>query len=589
MSLPATGIGAMLKAGTRNLAGLDEAVYQNIEACSELAHITRTSLGPNGLFKMILNHLEKLIVTKNASTIATELEVKHPAAKMLVMAASNQAIEYGDGTNLVVALAGELLAQASALLQQGVVVADVIAGYDAAFERIQKVLAEPENVVSPVADVRNPGELAKVLRTALASKQYGYEDVLAPIVAQACTMIMDGTGKFNPDSVRVAKVLGRSVADSFVVRGFVIPALPKGTVDRMEKCVIAVYACEVQNEETETKGTVLLESAEELVSLSASAEHRMEEKIKALKAAGVNVIVAQMNIHDLAVHYCNKYGILCIKIGSKYEIRRFAKSVNAQLLMTFRVPEPARCGHCDIMQLQEIGDKKVVVCKDEAAPAEEPAAELGARSAAALANGEEDAGIPRASCRDISTIVIRAATQNVADDVAVAVGNAVNVAKATVADGRFVPGAGACEMHLATSLRSMAATTTGLEQYAIRAFADALEIVPRILAETSGLHADTVLSQLQASHVAGDLRSGVNVEGGSALAVSAPAAPSAAAKQDLCLDAVEAGILDNLAVKSWAIRMAVDAACSVLRVDQVVMRKQAGGPAPRQPGQGEWN
>jgi len=579
----------MLKAGTRNLAGLDEAVYQNIEACNELAHITRTSLGPNGLFKMILNHLEKLIVTKNASTIATELEVKHPAAKMLVMAANNQAIEYGDGTNLVITLAGELLNQASSLLQQGVVVADVIAGYDAAFERIQRVLAEPENVLTPVTNVRDPKELAKVLRTALASKQYGYEDALAPIVAEACTMIMDEKGNFNPDSVRVAKVLGRSVEDSFVVRGFVIPALPKGTVDRMEKCVIAVYACEVQNEETETKGTVLLESAEELVSLSASAEHRMKEKIKALKAAGVNVIVAQMNINDLAIHYCNKYGILCIKVGSKYEIRRFAKSVNAQLLMTFRVPEPARCGHCDLMQLQEIGDKKVVICRDEAPPTgERDSADLDARSAAALANGDDGAPSPRASCRDISTIVIRAATQNVADDVAVAVGNAVNVAKATVGDGRFVPGAGACEMHLATALRTLASTTTGLEQYSIRAFADALEIVPRILAETSGLHADTVLSQLQASHVAGDLRRGVNVEGGSALAAPASAGSSDSGK-DFCLDAVEAGILDNLAVKSWAIRMAVDAACSVLRVDQVVMRKQAGGPAPRQAGQAEWN
>lgn len=573
--IPTIGLNNMLKAGTRELSGLDEAVYQNIDACVELSRMTRTSLGPNGLFKMILNNLEKLIVTKNAGAIVSELQIKHPASKMLVLAAQNQAMEYGDGTNLVLTLAGELLHQAKLLLQQGIVVADVVKGYELAFARICDEFEKKERGLSvDTVDVKTIEGIEKVVRPALMAKQYGHEDVLAKLVSEACSMIMHNdpeTGKktFVADNVRVAKVPGSTIDESFVVRGFVIPAIPKGSVQSMKKCKIACYGCPVELEQTETKGVVLIEDAKDLIGLSKSEEQAFEARIKSFADAGINVIAAQNNFHELAVHYCNKYGIMALKIGSKFEIRRFAKSTNSQLLMTFRLPTAEeRCGSCGEMSIREIGDRKVIICRD-------------------LDNESEN---KTEGSREISTIVLRSATQNVLNDMAAALGNAVNVAKAVCDDPRIVPGAGATEMHLANILEDEANRETGLEQYALRAFSESLKTIPRMLAETSGLKGDSVMTRLQVSHSAGEHSTGVNVEAACAREEALTSDLNAEDDNDYVIDAMEANIVDSLAVKQWAIRMSVDAACTVLKVDQVIMRKMAGGPkVPKPKGQQEWN
>ncbi|EFO65000.1 TCP-1 chaperonin subunit theta [Giardia lamblia P15] len=560
------GSSSMMKVGTNSYSGLEEAVFKNIEACIQLVRITRTSMGPNGLSKMILNHLEKLVITKNASAIATEIEVNHPAAKMLVMAAQNQALEYGDGTNLVVTLAGELLERAKDLLEQGLVVTDIIAGYERALRHILNKL--DSNSLStlihrPFGDLHDKKQLALAIKPALASKQSGYEDFLSELVAEACIQVIPENPRlFNPESIRIAKVPGKSIMDSFVVRGFVIPTLPRGAVQRMQNCRIAVYGCAIELDRTETKGTVLLQSAEELLDLSASEEKAMDAKIKEFFDNGINVIVSQMSFHDLALHFCDKYNILAVKIGSKFEVRRFAKSVGAALNMTFRVPEKEKIGTCSEMTIEEIGDKQVIVARDD-----------GSTNITNDSGTAEDAGV---NCRDITTIVLRAATQSVLNDVSIAIGNAVNVVKATCSDDRFLPGAGAAEMALATNLHDLASKEPGLQQYSIHAYAEALEVVPRLLAETAGLPADEVMTEMQSKHVQGVDYTGVNIDG-------------ADENGEWTLNTSAAQIYDNLAVKAWAIRMATDTACNVLRVDVIVMRKQAGGPKPQVPGQTEWN
>lgn len=522
----------MLKGGTKTLEGQDEAVLSNIRATKELASIARTSMGPYGLFKMIVTHLEKLIVTKNAIQMTSELEVKHPAAKMVVMAAANQALEYGDGTNLVITLAGELLSQAENLLTQGIVVADVVSGYEKSFEYIQKNI---EKLRAPTKNPLDEKELRELIRSSIASKQYGHEDLISGLVSKAVLQIVHDND-FNADFVRVAKILGGGIEDSLVVRGLALPVVPRGTVQSMENCKIAVFSCPIELRETETKGTVLLEDAEELKKLSKSEEQMYEEMILSYKNLGINVIVSQMNIHELALHYCNKYGIMVIKIGSKYETRRLAISVGTEVIAIFRKADPDMpTGYCSSIKVQEIGDKKVIILRDER---------------------ETDR-------RDISTIIIRAATDNVLNDVALAIGNGINVAKVAITDNRFLPGAGATELELGMQLKKLASTETGLEQYSIRAFAEALEVVPRIIAETAGLNADLALTEMTGLHAAGNVNMGIDVEGSNGKST---------------IDAVKANIYDAEAVKLWAIRSAVDAACSILRVDEVVMRKQAGGP-----------
>lgn len=553
-----------MKAGTSSYSGLEEAVFKNIEACMQLVRITRTSMGPNGLSKMILNHLEKLVITKNASAIATEIEVNHPAAKMLVMAAQNQALEYGDGTNLVVTLAGELLDRAKNLLEQGLVVADIISGYERALRHILDELDNNSNstlIHRPFGDLHDKKQLALAIRPAIASKQSGYEDFLSELVAEACIQVIPEDPRlFNPESIRIAKVPGKSITDSFVVRGFVIPTLPRGAVQQMKNCKIAVYGCAIELDRTETKGTVLLQSAEELLDLSASEEKAMDTRIKEFADNGINVIVSQMSFHDLALHFCDKYNILAVKIGSKFEVRRFAKSVGATLNMTFKVPEKEKLGVCSEMIIEEIGDKQVIVARDDG-------------STTTGVGTTEEGGV---NCRDITTIVLRAATQGVLNDVSVAIGNAVNVVKATCGDDRFLPGAGASEMALATQLHELASKEPGLQQYSMHAYAEALEIVPRLLAETAGLSTDEVMTEMQSKHVQGVDYTGVNVDG-------------ASENGEWTINTCAAQIYDSLPIKSWAIRMATDTACNVLRVDVIVMRKQAGGPKPQVPGQAEWN
>lgn len=556
------GAPMLMKAGTSSYAGLEEAVYKNIEACMQLVRITRTSLGPNGLSKMILNHLEKLIITKNASTIVSEIEVSHPAAKMLVMAAQNQALEYGDGTNLVLTIAGQLLDRAKSLLEQGFVTTDIISGYERALAHILSEISDDSKstlIHRPVLDLHDPKQVALAVKPALAAKQSGYEDFLAELVADACVQVIPEDPRlFNPESIRIAKVPGRSITDSFAIRGFVIPTLPKGAVQGMKQCRIAIFGCAIELERTETKGTVLLQNAEDLLNLSASEEKAMDAKIKEFADSGINVIVSQMSFHDLAIHFCDKYGILAVKIGSKFEVRRFAKSVGAAINMTFRVPEAAKLGTCTEMVIEEIGDKQVIVARDD--------------EGAANDNTTDN----EIHCRDIATIVLRAATQNVLNDVSIAIGNAINVVKATCMDDRFLPGAGAAEMALATQLHSLASKEPGLQQYSLHAYAEALEMIPRILTETAGLPVDDVLTEMQAKHAAGIDYTGVDIDGINE-------------GKGWTVNACEAKVYDNLAIKRWALRMATDTACNVLHVDMIIMRKQAGGPKPQMPGQQEWN
>ena len=202
----------MLKDGHKHLSGLDEAVMKNIEACKQLSEITRTSLGPNGMNKMVINHLGKLFVTNDCHTIMTELEVTHPAAKMLVLAAQSQQAEVGDGTNLVITLAGELLAQAQSLLMDGLHTSEVIEGYNKASSL---ALGMREELVLPgtdKVDVRDKAVVTERLKTTIASKQYGFEDVLTPLVAEACISVCPkNAANFNVDNVRISKNAGRSL------------------------------------------------------------------------------------------------------------------------------------------------------------------------------------------------------------------------------------------------------------------------------------------------------------------------------------------------------------------------------------------
>ncbi|KAI5122338.1 hypothetical protein M0805_002505 [Coniferiporia weirii] len=535
----------LFKDGYKHLQGLEDAVLRNIQAIAELSDLVRTSFGPNGRNKLLVNHLGRLFVTSDAATIIREIEVVHPAAKLLVMAAQAQETEMGDATNLVLILAGELLKVSEHLLIMGLHPSEVTQGYEMA---CKKTLEELETLsTSSLPSPLTHDTLSAALRPAIASKQYGAEDILASLVAEAALVVMPSNPKnFNVDNVRVVKIMGGSLAGSKVVRGMVFNREPEGVVKRVTKAKVAVFTSGLDIAQTETKGTVLLHNAEEMLNFTSGEEKHIEKIFKEIADSGVKVIIAGSSVGELAMHFLDRLGIAVLKVLSKFDLRRLCRVVNATPLARMGAPTPEEAGYVDVMEVTEIGGDRVTVLRQ-------------------LADDEAGADTLRGEKTRTATIVLRGATTNALDDLERAVDDGASVLKALLRDARLVPGAGATELELARRIEAHGAALTGLAQHAVRRFATALEVVPRTLAENAlgGTEGNEVLSRLWARHQEkGGEAIGVDVEG----------------ENDGTLDAQQHGIVDSLAAKSWAIRSATEAAVAVLSVDSIIMSKPAGGP-----------
>jgi len=260
----------------------------------------------------------------------------------------------------------------------------------------------------------------------------------------------------------------------------------------------------------------------------------MEEIVKGISQVGVKVIVSGAGVSELAMHFIERYKMMVVKCPSKFNLRRICQATGASALVRLGAPTLEELGSCDVVTMEEIGSTKVTVFRQD----------------------KEDSAI--------SSLVVRASTQNLLDDLERAIDDAVNTYKSMLKDPRFVPGGGATELELSHCLQRVADSTPGLDQYAIRKFAEALEVVPRTLAENAGLAAVEVISQLYAGHAKGTIALGVDAEAG-------------------VKNMAEAGVFDLLSTKLWAIRYASDVATTILRIDHLIVAKAAGGPKPRQP------
>lgn len=530
------GIQAMLKEGHKHLSGLDEAVVKNIDACKQLSAITRTSLGPNGMNKMVINHLDKLFVTNDASTIVNELEVQHPAAKILVLAAKAQQEEIGDGANLTISFAGELLQNAEELIRMGLHPSEIISGYSKAINKTIEILGELVEPGSETMDVRDKEQVVSRMRAAIASKQFGQEERLCSLVADACYHVCPkNPANFNVDNVRVAKLLGGGLHDSTVLQGMVLKGDTLGSIKTMEKAKVAVFAGGVDTSATDTKGTVLIHSAEQLENYAKSEEAKVEELIKSVADSGAKVIVSGAAVGEMALHFCERYKLMVLKISSKFELRRFCRTTGSVAILKLSQPNPADLGYIDLVSVMEIGGARVIVVQNE---------EGGS---------------------SVSTVVLRASTDSILDDLERAVDDGVNTYKAMCKDSRIVPGAAATEIELARRVKEFSFKETGLDQYAIAKFAESFEMIPRTLAENAGLNAMEIISSLYAEHANGNAKVGIDLVEG------------------VCKDASVINVWDLYITKFFALKYAADAACTVLRVDQIIMAKPAGGPRREQP------
>ncbi|ERM93549.1 T-complex protein 1 subunit theta [Amborella trichopoda] len=530
------GIQAMLKEGHKHLSGLDEAVLKNIDACKQLSAITRTSLGPNGMNKMVINHLDKLFVTNDAATIVNELEVQHPAAKILVLASKAQQEEIGDGANLTISFAGELLGNGEELIRMGLHPSEIISGYTKAINKTIEILDELVEKGSENMDVRDKDAVITRMKAAVASKQFGQEEILCPLIADACIQVCPKNPmNFNVDNVRVAKLLGGGLHNCLVIRGMVLKNDAVGTIKRVEKAKVAVFSGGVDTSATDTKGTVLIQSAEELENYAKTEEAKVEELIRAVAESGAKVIVSGGAVGEMALHFCERYKLMVLKISSKFELRRFCRTSGAVALLKLQQPNPDELGYVDSVSVEEIGGVRVTIAKNE-----------------------QGGNL-------VSTVVLRASTDSILDDLERAVDDGVNTYKAMCRDSRIVPGAAATEIELAKRLKEFSYKETGLDQYAIAKFAESFEMVPKTLAENAGLNSMEIISSLYAEHAAGNTKAGIHLEEGGVIDVSVK------------------NIWDLYVTKHFALKYAADAACTVLRVDQIIMAKQAGGPKRDQP------
>ena len=422
--------------------------------------------------------------------------------------------------------------------------------------------------------------MEKALRTVVASKQSGSEDILSPLIAEAVLAILPkNPTQFNIDNIRVVKIMGGSLEQSKVVKGMVLGREPDGSIKKAKKAKVGVFSCPIDTSQTETKGTVLIKNAKEMLDFTTGEENQLESAIKELYDSGLRVVVAGSTVGELALHYLNRFGILVIKILSKFELRRLCRVCNATPLARLGAPMPDEMGSIDIVETIEIGGDRVTVFR------------------------QEDKST---SATRTATIVLRGATQNHLDDVERAIDDGVNALKALTKDPRLVPGAGATEMQLVERISAFADRTPGLPQYAIRKYAEAFEVIPRTLAESAGLDATEVLARLYTAHQRRPARAangaaqestsesedddeeGESEEDSSSseeapywttgIDLEAPATSSDPTAGTL--DALDEGILDLMVSKSWAIRLATEAARTVLSVDQIIVARQAGGPKP---------
>ncbi|THG94628.1 hypothetical protein EW026_g6881 [Hermanssonia centrifuga] len=460
----------------------------------------------------------------------------------------------GDATNMVIILAGELLKKAEHLLIMGLHPSEIIKGYELA---AKKGLEELEKLTtSSLPTPLTQSTLSLALRPAIASKQYGFEDTLSSLVAEAALAVMPPNPKnFNVDNVRVVKIMGGSLSGSKVVRGMVFGREPEGMIQKVNKSKVAVFTCGLDVAQTETKGTVLIKKADELLNFTTGEEKHLEKIFQEIADSGVRVIIAGSTMGELALHYLNRMNIAVLKVLSKFELRRLCRVVNATPLARLGAPTPEEAGYVDVFECIEVGGDRVTVLRQ-------------------LIDGDEgfDPTDKTAERTRTATIVLRGATSNHLDDLERAVDDGVNVIKALLKDGRLVPGAGATELELAKRVDAYGSGLKGLSQHGVRRWATALEVIPKTLAENAlgGAEGNEVVTRLWAKH---------EEEGGESWGVDVEA------ETDGTLNAADYKILDPLASKAWAIRLATEAAVSVLSVDSIIMSKPAGGPKiPEQAG-----
>jgi len=533
----------ILPEGTQRYVGRD-AQRLNILAARVIAETVRTTLGPKGMDKMLVDSLGDIVITNDGATILEQIDVQHPAAKMIIEIAKTQDKEAGDGTTTAVVIAGELLAKAEELLDQNVHPSIVIKGYTLAAEKAQEIIDSIAIAVEP----DNEETLTKIASTSITGKNAeSHKDLLAKLAVEAVKQVaekVNGTYVVDIDNIKLEKKEGGSVRDTQLIRGVVIdkervhPRMPR----KVENAKIALINDALEVKKTETDAKINITSPDQLYAFLEQEEKMLQEMVEQVAATGANVLFCQKGIDDLAQHYLAKHGILAVRRVKKSDMEKLAKATSAKVVTNVKDLTSEDLGYAEVVEERKVAGENMIFVE-------------GCKNPKAV------------------TILIRGGTEHVVDEVERALEDAIKVSKDVMEDGAILPGGGATELDLSIRLDEFAKKVGGKEQLAVEAFAEALKVIPKTLAENAGLDTIDVLVKAISEHKNKGKAIGVDVFAGE------PA------------DMVERGVIEPARVKRQAIKSASEVAIMILRIDDVIAAKFSksegkGEEGPGMPGMG---
>ncbi|HIK00973.1 TPA: TCP-1/cpn60 chaperonin family protein [archaeon] len=520
----------ILSEGSRRTVGRD-AQRMNITAGRVVAEAVRTTLGPKGMDKMLVDNLGDVVITNDGATILGEMDIQHPAAKMLVEVSKAQEDEVGDGTTTAVVIAGELLKRAEDLLDQDIHPTVIVRGYKLGNEKAQEVLGKiGENISS-----EDRKSLENIAITAMTGKSAERaSEPLAKLAVDAVLRVadkVDGKLKIDKDNVKVEKKQGGSIADSELILGVIIDKerVHSGMAEHVKNAKVALLDAAIEIKETETDAEIQITDPSKLKDFLDQEEKMLKDMVEKVKKSGANVLFCQKGIDDVAQHYLAKAGIFAVRRAKKSDMEKLARATGGRVVSSLEDLSEKDLGHAGNVEEKKIAGEKMVFVTD---------------------------------CKNPKavSILIRGGTDHVVDEVNRALDDAIGGVTAALEVGKIVGGGGSVEMEVAKHVKDYAQQVGGREQLALNAFAEAIESIPRALAENAGLDPIDVLVNLRSVHEkSGNKWMGIDVFDGKTK------------------NMFDLGVIEPLKIKTQAIKSASEAAEMILRIDDVISAKSGGG------------
>ncbi|EQB70792.1 MAG: hypothetical protein AMDU1_APLC00046G0006 [Thermoplasmatales archaeon A-plasma] len=528
----------ILKEGSKRETGKD-AMKNNIDAAKSIASAVRSSLGPRGMDKMLVDSLGDIVITNDGVTILKEMDVEHPAAKMMVEVSKTQDSFVGDGTTTAVIVAGALLQEAESLINQNVHPTVISSGYRMAADQSKKIL---DDISKPVK-FTDKELLKKMAGTSLSSKSASSsKDLLSDISVDAIKAVAekrDNNYSVDFDNIQVVKKQGGDIDDTQLIYGIIVdkekvhPGMPNFV--KNAKIALLDAALEIKKPEFDTN--IRIDDPSMIQKFLSQEEGLLKDMVQKVKKSGANVLITQKGIDDLAQHYLSKEGIYAVRRVKKSDVEKLSKATGAAIVSSIEELSDQDLGAAEMVEQVKIGDDYltfVTGCKN-----------------------------PKAV-----SILVRGGTEHVVDEIERSITDSLHVVAAAVEDGAYVAGGGSAASEIALKLREYASKVGGRQQLAIEKFANAMEEIPRALSENAGLDAIDILIKIRNEHAKGNKTAGVNVFTGNVE------------------DMEKVGVIEPIRVGKQAIEAATDAAVMILRIDDVIATKGSKGGAPPSGGPG---